>query len=446
MKKASLLDDYLSRFATGPAWTLQTGSSGDADQAVVIPAYAEKNHLFDTLASLAENDAASLERTMVICVVNHKSGAPVEDRENNFQTLEHLRALVDRKPVHAAKDEKPRRFCLQKIADSSLRLGLVDACSPGREISGKDGGVGMARKIGMDAALRLLRTAGGPRLLFSLDADTLVQPHYLSAVRQAFSSRRAQTGVIAYAHQLPPDPAGQAAIVRYEIYLRYWVLGLQYAASPYAFHSIGSTMATTTDAYLAVRGMNRRAAGEDFYFLNKLAKIGPVRRISETTVYPSARASRRVPFGTGAAVGKMLSGAEKALRFYDPRVFTTLRQWLCLLGQSYPETCAGILERARAIDPELAAFLLSRGFLQIQPKIRRMVRDEKTYVKQLHGWFDGFEALKLINHLSQTRYPRTDSVRAVKSLLKKMDADAGTAGPEGGENLIDLLAFLRSRT
>ena len=45
---------------------------------------------------------------------------------------------------------------LQQIAGSDLRLAIVDASSPGSEISDGDGGVGTARKIGMDAVLGLI--------------------------------------------------------------------------------------------------------------------------------------------------------------------------------------------------------------------------------------------------------------------------------------------------
>ena len=51
----------------------------------------------------------------------------------------------------------------------------------GYEIPQNTGGVGMARKIGMDMALRLLKKSSTPRnLILSLDADTLVQNNYLS--------------------------------------------------------------------------------------------------------------------------------------------------------------------------------------------------------------------------------------------------------------------------
>jgi len=110
---------------------------------------------------------------------------------------------------------------------------------------------------------------------------------------------------------MPVNYEGQAAICCYEIFLRYWVLGLKYAKSPWAFHSIGSTIVTSTDSYLKVRGMNKREAGEDFYFLNKLAKIGSIDYIRDTCVFPSARSSSRVPFGTGKRIERFLSGQKQ---------------------------------------------------------------------------------------------------------------------------------------
>ena len=48
---------------------------------------------------------------------------------------------------------------------------------------------------------------------------------------------------------------------------------MKYARSPYAFHTIGSTMAVSANHYAKVRGFPKREAGEDFYLLNKLAKV-----------------------------------------------------------------------------------------------------------------------------------------------------------------------------
>ena len=41
------------------------------------------------------------------------------------------------------------------------------------------------------------------------------------------------------------------------------MLGLEFAASPYAWHSLGSCLAVTPEAYAAVRGFPKRAGGEE---------------------------------------------------------------------------------------------------------------------------------------------------------------------------------------
>jgi len=309
----------------------------------------------------------------------------------------------------------------------------------------------MARKIGMDAALRVLENSvNEPRLIICLDADTIVRPDYLTSVRTAMSSRKAQTGIVFYEHRMPADETGKRAICLYEIFLRYWVLGLKYARSPFAFHSIGSTIVATADAYLAVRGMNRREAGEDFYFLNKLAKIGPIRRIHETIVYPSARVSARVPFGTGAAVGKISGDESSGHDLYDPRVFFILKKWIDMMQQSFSLSETWILERARDIDPGLESFLTLRGFPSVWPKIRRNVKDQKTCERHFHGWFDGFETLKLVNFLTREFYPRVSMISALKDIFEMSGMKYPGSLPAGDilktEDAVSILNFLRNQT
>jgi hypothetical protein len=42
----------------------------------------------------------------------------------------------------------------------------------------------------------------------------------------------------------------------------------------YAYHTVGSAMAVKAYQYVKVGGMNRRQAGEDFYFIQKLVHSG----------------------------------------------------------------------------------------------------------------------------------------------------------------------------
>src|SRR5262249_38957583 len=135
-------------------------------------------------------------------------------------------------------------------------------------------GVGLARKIGFDLAARLF-AAGRLRSPFihSTDADVRLPEDYFE---------RAEEGAIAaalvypFSHRPEEDPVLARAVFLYEISLRYYVLGLAFAGSPHAYHTIGSAFAARASAYVSVRGFPKRDAAEDFYLLSKIAKVGPV--------------------------------------------------------------------------------------------------------------------------------------------------------------------------
>jgi hypothetical protein len=281
--------------------------------------------------------------------------------------------------------------------------------------------VGTARKIGMDAALTLLDGRGpGGGVISCLDADTLVEENYLSAVCNHFSDTHDSAAVARYAHQRPDDLELLSAICCYEIYLRAYVMGLSFAGSPYAFHAIGSTMACTAQAYVDVRGMNRRTAAEDFHFLNKLAKIGSIGVIDRTTVFPSPRPSERVPFGTGRRVLRFMTGGRDEYRLYDPRIFGIIREWLAGVEADPDRGSEAILTAARKIHPDLKAYLDLSRFAIDWPVIRRNCPDAEHLRSQFHVWFDGLKILRLIHHLSRSAFPPVHMFEGLKGLLDRM--------------------------
>ncbi len=393
------------------------------DQAVVIPALAEERSLFDTLASLCANSPEDLERTLVLCVVNNREPgiARPEDIGQNRRTLERLERLI--RGRRAEMDPADRTLTAQDraIRGACPNLACLDASSPGMEMPAR-GGVGLARKLGMDAALGMLDYGRpGVKLLFCLDADTRVEPNYLPAVRRFFETKRNSAAVVEYAHPVEGEPALRAAICCYEIFLRYYALGLRYARSPYAFHAIGSTMICTAEGYAAVRGMNRREAGEDFYFLNKLAKLNGIGRIADTTVYPAARTSHRVPFGTGQRVVRFLEYRRNEYMLYHPAVFEILRQWLALMTGGVDGDPERILDRAALIHPRLGSFLERNRFREAWPRIRWNYRHAGDLAGHFHVWFDGFRTLKLVHDLTENAFPPMDMFGALKDLLRLMN-------------------------
>jgi len=424
MSMPKTIQHYLARHALEDGRSFFVGSREGIDQVVVIPALAEKDTLLETLCRLSANPPSDLGRTLVICVVNNRDEglAAPEDIENNQLTLKLLQYLIDRNiDASDETDERIRRQCREVIL-SGLRPACIDASSRGMEMPEKGGGVGLARKLGLDMALRLFDYRSPARkLLLNLDADAWVEPHYLAAVRKSFEDQKVHAAVIRYAHRPEADHGLQSAICCYEIFLGYYVMGLRFAGSPYAFHAIGSTMVCTAESYAAVLGMNRREAGEDFYFLDKLAKLSRMAHIQTTTVYPSARPSRRVPFGTGRRVIRFLEGRQDEYLLYDPEVFRILGRWLALMPGVVRHDAQTIQEMAAGIHPRLGSFLELNQFQDVWRRIQKNHSGHEALKKQFHVWFDGFKTMKLIHYLTDSAFPRIDMFAALKTLFRMMD-------------------------
>jgi len=414
---------YLEQYGIRMNRPCRTAPTDGGERVVVIPVLAESAMGFGTLAGLSENSPNELAKTLVLCVINNRRPPHADPAEilDNRVTLTLLNGIV-RGDAHPLSLPDRTRDDLARIAGSELRLGWIDASSPGWEMPEREGGVGMARKIGMDTALALLNGQPSRRgLICCLDADTLVERNYLSAVGNHFSETHDAAAVVRYAHQKPENPGLLSAICCYEIYLRSYVMGLSFAGSPYAFHAIGSTMVCTAEAYLDVRGMNRRRAAEDFHFLDKLAKIGKIGLVGTTTVFPSPRPSRRVPFGTGRRMHRFLqNGGRDEYLVYHPVIFSILREWLAVMDADPDEDPDLLLNLARKIHPELRNYLDLCRFSDRWMQVRRNCPDPLHLRHQFHVWFDGLKTLRLVHHLSRSSYPPMSMFEGLKLLLSQM--------------------------
>lgn len=402
---------YLQKKADLQRWPLDVASTQGVRLVVVIPALAEFPGLLHTLDSVAAASPGACAQTLIIVVVNHRENASAAERENNRQTLDVLRTR-----------------------SGPLRVGIVDAASPGRELLSKEG-VGTARKAGLDWGLSVLaengRESGG---LVCLDADTPVGTGYLDTLHPFFSTPGRWAAVIEYAHPLDGQTAETAAILYYEIYLRYYELGLAFAGSPYAYPAIGSAMGCTGIAYAAVSGMNRRCAGEDFYFLQQLAKTGPIHRVSPIAmVYPASRPSQRVPFGTGRSVIEFQEDSEAACRLYHPESFRLLKGWLETVESHLEWSGEKLLEAAADLHPELAEFLSSQDFADTWTRLNKTHGGTIRMAPAFHTWFDAFRTLKWMHHLRDHGFPEQTGFLAVGELLSWMGENSIT--PPASEDL-----------
>lgn len=387
--------EYLARHGLAGSWSIEGANDRPWRNAVVIPALAERDSLFLTLDTLAANPRDRLARTLVLVVVNQRVDATVAVRLDNLATLDSLERYATTSP---------------------LLLGWVDAASPGKELPEDRGGVGMARKIGFDLALQRM-AAHSAGFIASLDADTLVRPDYLPALEAHFIRTPAGAATIPYCHQAAVDPAHQCAIDSYELFLRHYVLGLALAKSPYAYHSIGSSLAFSPQAYLKAGGMNLRQAGEDFYLLQQLQKTSGVRQVSGTVVYPSARVSTRTPFGTGERVARQLQREGSAAEFYAAECFHILAAWLQLVSNNLNASGKQLLQQLATSSPEACRFLQNNNFLATWQRLQQNHPQPQQRLNAFHGWFDALRTLRLIHHLSATSFPRCVAEPAMTPLL-----------------------------
>ena len=385
------LGKYLAGRAITAPWRLEGCLDGGAAGCVVIPALGESQRLFATLDSLAENPPELLAQFLVVVVVNHREDVPPAEKKDNAQTLRRLR-----------------------LGGSPLRLALVDAASPGLELPVKTGGVGLARRIGMDLALPLLSPGG---LLVCLDADTLVEPGYLRAIGDHFKTSRAGGAVLPFCHQPGETPLEERAITLYELFLRHYVLGLEKAGSPYAFHCVGSAMACTRSAYLKMGGMNARSAGEDFYFLQQLQRTSGIAQVAGTVVHPAARSSHRVPFGTGKSISRILQQGEESQSFYRTDCFRILGEWLATVEGGTAHSGGELLERSARLHPELARYLGQAGFAPVWERLGENSGAPGALRIAFHGWFDALKTVRLIHHLSHS-FPRCRPGESLPALFQ----------------------------
>ncbi len=396
--KKSPISSYLDKRALTAPWRIEGSERNNFAAAVVIPSLAEGDSLLATLASLAANPADLLAQALVLVVVNHRADAAETDRLANRADLQRLR--------QQAPGLRP------------LQLAWVDAASAGLELPAKGGGVGLARKIGFDLALTRLDLRQPSPFLVALDADTLVRPDYLPALYRHFQSATAGGAVLPFEHQNGDSAAEQDAIERYELFLRHYVLGLKLAGSPYAFHTIGSALACRAEAYARAGGMNRRPAGEDFYFLQQLAKTSGVTQLRGTLVCPSARPSGRTPFGTGRSVARLVAGETDAVTFYHPDCFRILGRWLQLVSGRLDLDGDQLAREAAVIGAELADHLHKVDFTTAWDRLRSNHPRPEALLKAFNDWFDGLGSLRLIHHLSHGHRSRCQPQDSLPELLQ----------------------------
>lgn len=214
-------------------------------------------------------------------------------------------------------------------------LQIVDRSSVGHGWVGKQHGVGWARKTLFDD---ILAHSGPTDLVVSMDADTEFGEGYFGTVARSLATHPQWVALsVPYYHRLTGDDQRDRAILRYEIYMRTYALNMLEIESPYAFTAIGSAIVVRATALRKIGGITPMKSGEDFYLVQKLRKMGEVGTWCAECVYPAARYSDRVVFGTGPAMMKGAEGDWSSYPIYDRSSFEKIAETYRQIDRLYTE-------------------------------------------------------------------------------------------------------------
>jgi len=372
----------------------------DLGISVVIPAHNEPD-IHRALSALHRcyRPECSVE---IIVIINASENADADVYRQNIET---------------------RKACSLWEAESEAKFRFYTYME--NDMPAKHAGVGMARKIGMDEAVRRFEKVGNADgIIACFDADSSCDVNYLCELERHFKENPQTPGCsIQFKHPTfgtEYEPHTYLGIKYYELHLRYYNQAMRSTGFPHAYHTIGSAMAVRSSAYQKQGGMNRRKAGEDFYFLHKIIALGGFTELNSTCIYPSPRPSDRVPFGTGKAINDYLKNPQKGFFTYNPKAFDYLDAFFKNIPEFY-FTTPELVTMGGEIPYVMIDFLNAYFFDERILEIKRNSSGVHSFEKRFYRWFNAFMILKFVHFVRDNAHPNMRVERAALEFLRKMD-------------------------
>ena len=367
---------------------------------VVIPCFNEPN-IIPSLESLYKcyKPKKSAE---VIIVINAPENSGNDIIRQNEETLNISKNWID------------------DHSDTRLKYHII----VNNHLPAKHAGVGLARKIGMDeAAYRFNLINNSQGIITGFDADSLCDPNYFIAIEEHFQLNPKSSGAsIYFEHPFDTnfDSKQNTGIIQYETHLRYLVQAMRYCGHPHAFHTVGSSFAVIANEYIKQGGMNKRQAGEDFYFLQKIIELGNYTEITDTRVIPSPRISNRVPFGTGASIKKFMESDNEILQTYAFEAFLNLKKFFSLVHYFYSSDIDDIGNKIDGLDLTSRNFLVGINYLKEISSIKENTLGINSFRNRFFRWFNAFMVIKYLNFASINGIERVAIANASLQLINEL--------------------------
>jgi hypothetical protein len=284
-----------------------------------------------------------------------------KDLKDNLKTLDYLRSL-----------NNP----LITIIDKSTRNNAYPL---------KKSGVGYARKVIMD---KIASIADDNDIIISLDGDTIFSPQYFSSVLYQFENNKdAHAIAVPYYHRLEGTEEQKKAALRYEIYMRHYLIEMLKINNPYAFTALGAAIAVKVGSYKKSWWYNSIFVRRRFLSVAKNKETWEILLWCDEHVYPKARLSDRVGFGTGPAIDKGMGGDWDSYPIYKTEYFENVKKTFDLFPTLFEKD----------VDTPLTPFLMKQfNTDDVWSPLRKNYKQINQFVRACETKIDGLRILQYL--------------------------------------------------
>ncbi len=348
---------------------------------IALPLMDEHINLPNILEDIEKQETQN--NITLVCCVNQPEAF------NNKEEKKHI----------CESNRKSLDFLSAAASRTSYPIIIIDKSSEGRGWDQHNYGVGWARKVCME---KINELASDDDIMISLDADTGFGEYYISSVIDTLRKNKgAKALAVPYYHFLSGEEVKDRAILRYEIYMRYYNLNMMRIHSPYAYTAIGSGIALPVRTYRKINGITPYKSGEDFYFMQKIRKSGPVIIWNKEKVFPAARFSDRVLFGTGPAMIKGARGDWSSYPIYHHLHFDEIADTYSIFEKLY------ISDESCPMDVFLKHKFPDYPFWE---KLRKNHPHKVTFMKACHEKIDGLRILQYLKYRQESEPPIGENI------------------------------------
>jgi hypothetical protein len=140
--------------------------------------------------------------------------------------------------------------------------------------------------------------------------------------------------------------------------------------------------------------------------------------IDTARVYPAARLSDRVPFGTGTAIRQIMAEKDLRKKTYSLESFRALKMLFDSMPALYAADGDAIGRLISAYPLYMQEFLRADGFQQRMAEIKSNTGSEHSFRKRFFAGFNAFKIVKYLNFVHPAWLPLRDVEGEFQLLLQ----------------------------